>query len=61
MDSDNCDRCGALGATRFLFANGMDLVFCGHHAREYAETELTEMAVEDVQFRSYDQPTLIGA
>jgi hypothetical protein len=31
----HCDRCGALAKVRVVLANGSDLVFCGHHAREY--------------------------
>lgn len=61
MEIDYCDRCGALGAVRFLLGNGLDLIFCGHHAREYNQGRLSEVAVEDIQYRSYDQPTLIGA
>lgn len=60
MNVDYCDRCGAQGAARFLFGNGMDLVFCGHHSREYSLGRLTEVAVEDVEFRVYEQPAMIG-
>jgi hypothetical protein len=30
-----CDRCGAPGATRAVLLSGLDLVLCGHHAREH--------------------------
>ena len=28
--------CGAAAQHRFLLPSGLDLVFCGHHEREYA-------------------------
>lgn len=31
---DRCDRCGAQAKVRFVFMTG-DLLFCGHHGREY--------------------------
>ena len=33
--SDRCDRCGARALVRAVLPNGLDLLFCGHHAREY--------------------------
>lgn len=33
--SDRCDRCGARAQVRAVLSNGLDLLFCGHHAREY--------------------------
>lgn len=50
---DYCDRCGAIGRSRFLFSNGFDLVFCGHHAREYKD-KLNDVSDEDYQFMSED-------
>ena len=41
----HCDRCGALAKVRVVLANGSDLVFCGHHAREY-ESKLRDIAVD---------------
>ena len=35
---DRCDRCGAQGKVRVVLAGGGDLVFCGHHARQYDAT-----------------------
>ncbi|CAN5837275.1 hypothetical protein BH18ACT7_BH18ACT7_12820 [soil metagenome] len=32
---DRCDRCGAQGRIRVMLSSGSELVFCGHHAREY--------------------------
>jgi len=39
---DRCDRCGAQGRVRVVLASGSDLIFCGHHAREY-ETKLRDV------------------
>lgn len=36
--ADRCDRCGAQGKVRIVLAGGGDLVFCGHHARQYDST-----------------------
>src|SRR3712207_6933797 len=41
----HCDRCGALAKVRVVLASGSDLVFCGHHAREY-EGKLRDIAVD---------------
>lgn len=46
-----CDRCGATGQARFVLASGKDLVFCGHHAREYKDG-IEAVAQEDVMFSS---------
>ena len=34
--SARCDRCGAQAYMRAMFPDGTDLLFCGHHGREYA-------------------------
>jgi len=34
---DRCDRCGAQAYVRATLVNGLDLLFCAHHAKEYAE------------------------
>ncbi len=34
--ADRCDRCGAQAFVRVVLASG-DLLFCGHHARNYEE------------------------
>jgi hypothetical protein len=41
----HCDRCGALAKVRVVLPSGSDLVFCGHHAREY-EGKLRDIAVD---------------
>ena len=33
--SDRCDRCGAQAFVRATMAAGTELLFCGHHGREY--------------------------
>lgn len=44
---DRCDRCGAQARVRVLLASGADLVFCGHHAREY-DAKLRDIGVQVV-------------
>lgn len=52
-----CDRCGAIAKARFLLDSG-DLVFCGHHGREY-NMALTECgAIFDVKFATDNDPEL---
>ncbi|GAB3007442.1 hypothetical protein LWP59_28900 [Amycolatopsis acidiphila] len=43
--ADRCDRCGAAAQVRAILASGGELLFCGHHAREY-EGKLKEIAAE---------------
>lgn len=33
--ADRCDRCGARAAVRAVLPNGLDLLFCQHHARAH--------------------------
>jgi len=33
---DRCDRCGAQAYVRATLLKGGELLFCGHHAKEYA-------------------------
>lgn len=49
MNELYCDRCGAASKVRYVFPNGQDLVFCGHHAREY-EPQLPAHVTEDISF-----------
>ena len=44
----HCDRCGALAKVRVVLASGSDLVFCGHHAREY-DGKLRDIAVDIIE------------
>lgn len=43
--ADRCDRCGAAAAVRAVLSSGGDLLFCGHHAREYS-AKLSELDAE---------------
>jgi hypothetical protein len=49
---DRCDRCGAQAKVRVVLTSG-ELVFCGHHAKEFEPT-LRPTAVEWL-----DESTLI--
>jgi hypothetical protein len=33
---DRCDRCGARAYVRALLPNGLELLFCAHHNRQYS-------------------------
>lgn len=33
---DRCDRCGAQAYVRAVLISGGELLFCGHHAKEYS-------------------------
>ncbi|MHA6799083.1 DUF7455 domain-containing protein [Bounagaea algeriensis] len=35
--ADRCDRCGAAAKLRAVLPSGGELLFCGHHAREYED------------------------
>lgn len=43
--ADRCDRCGAAAQVRAILRTGGELLFCGHHAREY-ETKLKELEAD---------------
>jgi hypothetical protein len=43
--ADRCDRCGARAYVQVLLPGGLELLFCGHHHRQYASA-LTKIAVE---------------
>ena len=43
--ADRCDRCGVRAYVRVLLPNGLELLFCAHHHRQYASA-LTKIAVE---------------
>jgi len=51
--ADRCDRCGAQGRVRVLLLSGSDLVFCGHHAREY-DAKLKDLGVAIVADETAD-------
>lgn len=35
LSEEQCDRCCAPACVRVELRSGLDLVFCGHHARQY--------------------------
>ncbi len=41
---DRCDRCGAQAYVQAELLTGAELLFCGHHARQYEE-KLREVAL----------------
>lgn len=41
---DRCDRCGAQAKSRAVFASG-ELLFCGHHSHQYADTLASQAVV----------------
>ena len=41
---DRCDRCGAQAYVQVELVEGAELLFCGHHARQY-EVKLREVAI----------------
>ena len=43
--ADRCDRCGAAAQMRAVLPNGGELLFCGHHGREY-EPKLKELEAD---------------
>jgi hypothetical protein len=42
---DRCDRCGAQAYVRVLLPGRLELLFCGHHSRQYSSA-LEDIAVE---------------
>ena len=55
---DRCDRCGAQAYVRAVLLNGGELMFCGHHGKEYAEKLKTvAAAIQDETNRLVEAPT----
>jgi hypothetical protein len=54
---DRCDRCGAQAYLRVELAEGAELLFCAHHAREHGD-KLRQVAVHvhDETHRLADSP-----
>lgn len=42
--NDRCDRCGSQAYVCARLSSGSELLFCGHHARQYG-SELRKIAV----------------
>lgn len=53
--NDRCDRCGAPAYRRVELSSGGELLFCGHHAREY-EPELRKLTVAVYDLTSRPAP-----
>jgi hypothetical protein len=48
--NDRCDRCSAAAKVKATLLNG-ELLFCGHHAKEYAaKIKEVSIKVEDPEF-----------
>lgn len=55
---DRCDRCGAQAYVRATLLNGGELLFCGHHAKEYAEgLKPVVSAIQDETSKLIQSPT----
>lgn len=52
-----CDRCGAQAKARFFLQSG-DLIFCGHHAREYDEKLVEQGAIYDIEYSTENNPEM---
>jgi len=59
IHTHRCDRCGARAKVRVVLAGGMDLAFCGHHAREY-DDKLRGVAVDFVDLDASESPAPAG-
>jgi len=59
IHAHRCDRCGARAKVRVVLAGGMDLAFCGHHAREY-DSKLRGVAVDFVDLDASESTTAVG-
>ena len=54
---DRCDRCGAQAYVRAVLLNGGELLFCGHHGKEYAEKlKSVASAIQDETNRLVESP-----
>ena len=47
--ADRCDACGAQAFVIALFPGGRELMFCGHHGRQYAPGLIAKGAAVDDQ------------
>ena len=55
--NDRCDRCGAQAYLRVELAEGAELLFCAHHAREHGEKiRAVAVAVHDETHKLGDTP-----
>jgi hypothetical protein len=55
---DRCDRCGAQAYVRASLPSGGELLFCGHHGKEYASgLKAVEALIHDETSRLQPTPT----
>lgn len=57
---NHCDRCGAAGRTRFT-KDGLELIFCGHHGREYGFSLVNEGFQFDEEYDAHNDESLVSA
>jgi hypothetical protein len=56
--ADRCDRCGAQAFMRAVFPDGAELLFCGHHGREFSAVLATKgVELEDFTDLLYEMPS----
>lgn len=60
MNTDSCDSCGSVGKTRFTKGDS-ELIFCGHHGREYALGLVNEGFQFDEEYAVNNDESLVNA
>lgn len=58
--NDYCDRCGAAGKARYV-KDELDLIFCGHHGREYGLALIQSDFEFDLEYNEIANPALVTA
>ncbi|PZS36220.1 MAG: hypothetical protein DLM59_01595 [Pseudonocardiales bacterium] len=54
--ADRCDRCSAQALVRAIMPGGGDLMFCGHHAKQY-DASLRKVGVRIIDASTDAQAT----
>lgn len=57
---NQCDRCGAAGRARFTKGK-QELIFCGHHGREYALGLVNDGFQFDDEYAADNDESLVNA
>lgn len=60
MNTNCCDRCGSAGKTRFTKGDS-ELIFCGHHGREYGFGLVNEGFQFDAEYAADNDESLVNA
>jgi hypothetical protein len=56
---DRCDRCGAQAYVRAVLLSGGELLFCGHHGKEYSAGLKSVVAkIQDETSKLIDEPSI---